>query len=103
MPGTLVLMGLNSPADVGRGVRFGVPDVDMTGSALEKEEDHALGGAEALAGHQVAGNRRRGGGLGGLPGEEVGKAEAKKADGADPQEFPARRTVTKKCAMTWYD
>src|SRR5262249_41288463 len=70
--------GLEDALDVGGDVVLGVPQVEVTGAALEVEEDDALGLAEAGAAAVLLP-----GGLGLLQAEEVRQAEAQGGRAAD--------------------
>src|SRR5262245_32807885 len=72
-PGTLVRMGWNSPAVLGRGVRLEVVHVDVAGAARQVDHDDRLVGVPRVDGAL------------GPQAEQVGQGQTADAEGADAE------------------
>src|SRR4051812_24819859 len=74
-------------ADVGGRIRFGIPDVDVTGAALQEDHDHGLRAAETARPFVLRCGLR---GL--LPRQKVREIQTEHSDGPGAQEFAPRGT-----------
>ena len=101
MPGTLVLIGLNSPRTLEGSLRLGIPDVEVAGTSLQEEEHHVLGRAKPPHSGKLGGKVGRGGRLRLLHGQKMGQPETEQTHGSDPQKFPAGGSIAESAAAAW--
>src|SRR5262245_59033130 len=96
--GNVALDGLELAAHIGRRVRFWVPDVNVTGPALEEDKDDTLGFAPA--GFAFGRIGRSGGG--GLKAQDVREADAEHAHAADSEKLAAAESVARAARLSRY-
>ena len=95
----LGLDGLELASDIRGRIRFGIPDIDVTGPSLKKQHDNRLGRSEALHADQIDGRCR----LRFFPGKEVRQAQAEQSYRTDTQELSPRRAVAQITSTTRND
>ena len=96
--GNLGANRLEFAADIGRGVRFGVPNVNVAGPALEEYEDDRFGFAPAIFLFRGV----RGGICARLQAQDIGQADAEDARAADAEEFATTEAIARAARLTRY-
>jgi len=93
--GDIGINGLEFAADARRRIGFGIPNIDVTRSALQKYQDHRFRRIESLRTLEARCSQSF------LPLEEISQVQTEQPNGPNAQQFAAGWSVTQAPFSAW--